>query len=253
MLAGSAVVFGGAMALILRKGSAQHQLAGRLFVVASVSMGPLVAASAWFSPGSISSLGILFVFFMIYLVVSAWATIHRSGSGIAPLEVIAPFVALGISMAGLILGYAAISRLGLAEGSPPNEAYFFFAGLAFVAMLLDINNIKVGGVRGKHRIVRHVWRMGCAMFFATASLFTGPGSIVFPDGVKGNPVLSIPETLVVIVSIFWIYRLLFLKRKSLPENASAVRSLQNSITARKKIDGYQGGATGVDDLPALKL
>ena len=84
MLTGSAVVVAGAMALLLRKGSAQHKLAGQLFAGSSVLMGPVVAAGAWFSPGSISSLGILFVFFMIYLVVSAWSTIHRSDLGSDP-------------------------------------------------------------------------------------------------------------------------------------------------------------------------
>lgn len=224
MLTGSAVVVAGAMALLLRKGSAQHKLAGQLFAGSSVLMGPVVAAGAWFSPGSISSLGILFVFFMIYLVVSAWSTIHRSEPGIGPLDILAPLAALSISIAGLILGYGAVSKPGMAEGLPPNEAYFFFSALAFIAMLLDVNNLRVGGVRGRHRIVRHVWRMGCAVFFATSSLFTGPGSVVFPESVRGNPLLLIPQLLVVFVCMFWIYRLLFLKQSAWAKNTGTSKS-----------------------------
>jgi len=223
MLTGSAVVFSGAMALLLSKGSAQHKLAGRLFVGSIVLMGPVVAAGAWFSPGSISSLGILFVFFMIYLVVSAWSTIHRSEPRIGPLDILAPVVALCISIAGLIMGYDAFSNPSGAEGLLQNEAYFFFSALAFIAMLLDANNLKSGGVRGTHRIARHVWRMSCALFFATSSLFTGPGSIVFPESVRGNPLLSIPQMLVVIIFIFWIYRLFFSKQRSLPKHITTAQ------------------------------
>ena len=223
MLTGSVVVLSGAMAFLLSKGSSQHKLAGRLFVGSIVLMGPIVATQAWLSPSSISSLGILFVFFIIYLVVSAWLTIRRSEPRIGSLDMLTPVFALCISIAGLILGYDAVSNPSAAEGLPPNEAYFFFSALAFVAMLLDIHHLKRGGVHGKHRIVRHVWRMSCALFFATSSLFTGPGAIVFPESVRGNPLLSIPEMLVVITSIFWIYRLLFSKQSSSPKNITTTQ------------------------------
>lgn len=216
MLAGSAVVLSGAMALLLRKGSSQHKFTGRLFVGSMVLMGPIVVAGAWFSPGSVSSLGLLFVFFIIYLVGSAWITISRTEPGIGLLDKLSPAVALCVSAAGLMMGFDAVSNASDKQALQPNEAYFFFSALAFVAMVLDINHLRSGGVRGKHRIVRHVWRMSCGLFFATSSLFTGPGSVVFPESVRANPLLSIPQVLVIIISIFWIYNLLFLKQKALP-------------------------------------
>jgi hypothetical protein len=84
-------------------------------------------------------------------------------------------------------------------------------------MILDVNNLKKGGISGKHRIIRHVWRMNCGLFFATSTLFTGPGSVIFPELVRGNPLLSIPQLLVAVLTSFWIYRLLFSK-KPLPKN-----------------------------------
>ncbi len=218
MLTGSAVVLSGAMALLLTKGSSQHKVAGRLFVGSMVLMGPVVAAGAWLSPGSISSLGMLFVFFIVYLVVSGWSTIHRSEPGIGLLDLLAPVAALCIYVAGLMMGYSGLGNASGEEGLPPNEAYFFFSALAFLAMVFDVHNILIGGVRGKHRIIRHVWRMNCGLFFATSSLFTGPGSIVFPESVRADPLLSVPQILVVIIAIFWICRLLFSKQKALPGN-----------------------------------
>lgn len=227
-LIGATIVCSGAMALLLSKGSLQHKLAGRLFVGSMLLMGPVVAAGAWFAPGSISPLGFLFVFFIIYLVVSAWSTINRSERLLGPLDIAAPVVALCISIAGLLMGFDAFSNPSVGDDLPPKDAYFFFAALAFIAMLLDANSLRVGGVRGKHRIVRHVWRMSCALFFATSSLFTGPGSIVFPETVRGNPVLSIPQFLVVILALFWIYRLLFPKRRSYPKDIATALESQDS-------------------------
>lgn len=226
-LTGSAVVCSGAMALLLSKGSFQHKIAGRLFVGSMLLMGPVVAAGALLEPGSISSLGILFVFFIIYLVVSAWSTIRQSEHLLAPLDIAAPVVALCISIAGLIMGYDAVNNPSERENLPPQGAYFFFTALAFIAMLLDVNNLRLRGLRGKHRVVRHIWRMSCALFFATSTLFTGPGSIVFPESVRGNPVLSIPQLLVVIIALFWIYRLLFSKRQPFSKTITAAPGSQN--------------------------
>ena len=231
-LTGTAIVVSGAMALLLSKGSSQHKLADRLFVGLMLLMGPVVAAGAWLAPGSISPLGMLFVCFIIYLVVSAWSTIRRSERLLAPLDMVAPVVALGISITGLLMGFDAFGNPSVGKDIPPKEAYFFFAALAFIAMLLDANNLRVGGVRGKHRIVRHVWRMSCALFFATASFFTGPGSIVFPESVRGNPVLSIPQFLVVILALFWIYRLLFPKRRSFPKDITTALESRNSTNSQ---------------------
>jgi hypothetical protein len=228
MLIGSIVVLSGAMALLLSKGSVQHKLAGRFFVGSIVLMGPIVIAGAWFSPGSISSLGIIFLFFMIYLVASAWFTVYRSGTRIGFMDMLAPIAALCISIVFLVMGYETVSNPSGAEGLPPNEAYFFFSALAFIAMLLDANNLRSLGVRGKHRIARHAWRMSCALFFATASLFTGPGAIVFPESMRGNFLLSVPQILVVAISAYLIYRLLFLKQRFLSKNKTLTQQYDNS-------------------------
>ncbi len=144
------------------------------------------------------------------------------------MDMLAPIAALCISIVFLVMGYEAVSNPSGAEGLPPNEAYFFFSALAFIAMLLDANNLRSLGVRGKHRIARHAWRMSCALFFATASLFTGPGAIVFPESMRGNFLLSVPQILVVTISAFLIYRLLFIKQKFLSKNKTLTQQYDNS-------------------------
>lgn len=221
-LFGSAVVLSGTMALWLRKGSLSHKLAGRLFVASMVLMASVVAVEELFSPGSISPLGLLFVGFMLYLVLSACSTVCRPEHLISPLEFCAPAAALCITITGLILGFEEVSKPITGVNSPPQEAYFFFAALAFLAMLLDVNNLRVGGLGGKHRIIRHVWRMSCALFFATSSLFTGPGSAVLPESSRGNSFWSIPQNLVVVIAVLWVFRLLFSKRRYFHKNLDTV-------------------------------
>jgi hypothetical protein len=212
MLIGSAVVCSGLLALLLEKGSVLHRLAGRVFVVSMLLMGPIIAATAWFSPENISSLGILFVFFILYLVVSGWPTTQLSKRNFVVLNITTSLVALCIFVAGLVMGFDKLNNPIVGENVPPDTAYFFFAAIAFIAMLLDIHNLRKGGVVGKHKLVRHVWRMNCALFFATSTLFTGPGSVVFPESIRGNPLLSVPQFIVLIMALFWIYRLFFSKK-----------------------------------------
>ena len=147
-LTGSVTVGSGAAALSLRKGSIAHRIAGRVFVGSMLSMGPVVATGAWLMPGSISSTGILFSVLMIYLVVSAWTTIRDSEHLLSSLDVAAPLLALCIAVAGLSMGLnMSDNPLDTAQG-PQKEACYFFAALASVAMLLDINNLRTCGVRG---------------------------------------------------------------------------------------------------------
>jgi len=205
-IVGIAVVVSGATALFSSKGSALHRFGGRCFVGLMICMGFIVAASALLTPGTISALGILFVIFINYLVLTSLHTVKRSISRLDFGDYLAPVVALCIFCAGLLLGLDAIDNPIEGTDIPPVEAYFFFAIFALFAMLLDINHLRLGGVRGKHRLLRHLWRMSCALFFSTSTLFTGPGSMLFPESIYNSTVFSIPQTLVIVISVYWIYK-----------------------------------------------
>ena len=65
-----------------------------------------------------------------------------------------------------------------------------------------------GGVFGKHRIARHLWRMCFALFVAAASVFLGQPQ-VFPALMREGQVLFVPVVLVVAVLFYWLIRVLF--------------------------------------------
>ena len=71
---GTVGLLSGTAAIILRKGSARHALAGRIFVVAMLTMGSLAAylAIVRHQPGNFG--GGVFTF---YLILTAWLTARR--------------------------------------------------------------------------------------------------------------------------------------------------------------------------------
>lgn len=209
---GMVVIVSGSTAFLVKKGSRQHKLAGQWFVASQVLIGLVVLIQACVTPNNISSLGVLFMCLIVYLVVSAWLTIHHSKTKIVSLDIAMPFVALSIATAGLVMGFDAPYHPSTAKDLPPTEAYFFFSAVAFMSMLLDVRYLNKRGLQGKQQIVRHVWRMSFALCFAVSAPFS-QGEVVLV-WITEKPLQSILQMLVVIVAIFWIYRFLFLKPKA---------------------------------------
>lgn len=212
---GIAVVLSGVTAFLSIKGSRTHRRAGKLFVGLMMLMGIVVVTGAWVEPGTISALGLLFVFFISYLVLTSLNTIRTPESVLSYWDYLAPIAALFVGISGVVLGIVAIKSQSVEVNAPPVGAYFFFAALAFIALLLDINHLRLGGVRGKHRVLRHLWRMNCALFFAISTLFTGPGSVVFPEFARGSVLLTIPQILVILFSLYWAWKIVLSGQGSL--------------------------------------
>lgn len=55
--------------------------------------------------------------------------------------------------------------------------------------------------------------MGFAMFMATGSFFLGQAKI-FPEPIRKLPLLAVPVLLVVVTVLYWIVRVLFMKRRA---------------------------------------
>jgi hypothetical protein len=74
---------------------------------------------------------------------------------------------------------------------------------------LDVKVIAQGGVAGKYRIVRHLWRMTTSFFLAVANFFAGNGSKVFPAEIVQTKVQLLPVAAAFVLLIFWILRVRF--------------------------------------------
>jgi hypothetical protein len=222
---GMAGLLTGAAAMVLRKGSRAHAIAGTAFVVAMLTMSASGATIALFiTPVMGNVMGGLLTF---YLVLTGWATAWRPPRETGRLEWGAALLGLATAVTGATCGLAAArSPLHRLDGYPP-ALYFAFGGVALLATLGDGWTIARGGLAGVSRTTRHLWRMCTAMLIATLSFFIGQAKL-FPPGVRASGVLRVPVLLVLGALLYWLVRVRIwprLRRGARPPVATLRRSV----------------------------
>lgn len=200
--AGGAALLSGAAALLLRKGGRRHGRIGTIFFAAMLAMtltGSLIAA---FKPERATAvIGII----TCYLVVTAWWTArHRDGKA-GRFEVAALAVILACMAAELGFGLVAMNSPRGRIDLLPWQPMLFFAGLAALAAVLDLNFILRRQLSGAQRLGRHLWRMCAALLIATTSFFQGQQK-VFPEAVRGMTIWYLPALAVLATMLFWAFR-----------------------------------------------
>ena len=154
--------------------------------------------------------------FTVYLVTTALLTVRahplRRWIDVAALAVVACIAIFSLGMAAV--GF-----------SSPKFAWFptipgiVFGMVALLAAIGDVRMLRAGGLVGKQRIARHLWRMCVAMFVATGSFFMGQAK-VFPEELRVLPVLALPMFAVLGTMIFWWIRV---ARGTWPRRARAAQ------------------------------
>ncbi|AKS44914.1 hypothetical protein SAMN05444287_2169 [Octadecabacter temperatus] len=204
---GAIAVLMGAIALAVRKGATNHVNAGRVFTI-------MMGLSSFL--GAILGLVKFETFFITFhagvlgvtLVLSGWLLARRPTKHRGTMFVSIAGVNL-LNTAGLIA--AGSCALTLPEQTLRGFAaadYFFLAGMAGVALINDIVALLKKSLSNKHRIAQHVWRMCLGFFIAAGSAFTGPGAKAFPELVRNSGVLSLPELTIMLLMLFWLFRVL---------------------------------------------
>ncbi len=214
-VAGSGIVLAGVLALVSRKGSRIHRQSGKIFVLLLGLMALVIAASA-IAPATqlVSTLGMIFTALTCYLVLTSWFTVTTPAATLGKFAPIAPVMALSIASAALFLGWQAQTGQLVLDEDIPVAAYFGFAGIAFLAACADVSVVLRGGISGAQRLFRHLWRMCFALYFSVSTLFTGPGSILFPDNIRGTWPLVLPESFVLLASLYFVVQI-FRKRTTI--------------------------------------
>lgn len=207
--AGGVALLAGAGAMAFRKGSPPHRVAGTVFALAMLA----TSGSAIYLAGFVRPTMPAFVegLLAFYLAATAWLTVLRPERTIGASDYAALVVGLATVAAGVTIGLeAANSPKGLKDGIP--AAFFYaFAAIAALGAVLDVIVIAKNGIAGKHRIVRHLWRMTTAFFLAVANFFAGNGSKIFPAEIVQTKVLLAPVVITLALLIFWIIRVRFTK------------------------------------------
>ena len=197
-------VVSGAAALIYRKGSRGHVLAGRVFVGAMLAM----ASTGVYLAVTRSKTGDIFGGVLaLYLVVTAWITARRREPKIGNFDFAALFVVLALLAATITLAVqAANSPDGTRFGYEPG-VYIFLGSIALISAVGDVRLLlRRGLAAGTQRIARHLWRMCFALFIASASIFLARQR-VFPAILRTTGVLALLTYLPLILMVFWLVRI----------------------------------------------
>lgn len=195
ILAGALALVFGYTALWASKGAALHRKSGMLFVLAMLTMSLTGAWIAFLNNTPTSVIAGLLTF---YFVATGLLTLKR------PLRSI-DAAAMLFSTAVAILAYqAGIDSLN--RGKPEAIPMFIFGTMGLLAAGGDLRMIRAGGIEGRKRIVRHVWRMCFGMWVAAASFFWGPPNRV-PELIRIPALLPIPVLTPVVVMLYSMWRL----------------------------------------------
>ena len=212
IIAGATGIISGAIALSALKGANLHRKSGMIFVYAMLLMSASggVMAMVRLNRGNVMGGWLAF-----YMVTTGLLTTKRRVAGVEWLDIAAMLLGVTVGVTGIVFGFQALhSPTGTLDGYPP-LLYFIFASIAMLSAAGDVRMMLAGGLQGRRRIVRHLWRMCYAMFMGTGSFFLGQ-SKHFPQPIRIIPLLMIPAFLPLALMLIWLVRMSFMQWRRPP-------------------------------------
>jgi uncharacterized membrane protein len=163
----------GTAAMLFRKGSRRHVLAGRVFVTAMLTMavGATYLAIVRHQPSNISG-GIL----TFYLIGTAWLTARRRDGETSRFDWVVLLIPLTLGILTWMNGLRIVRSGASSQDGVPVGMSFFMGSVMLLAAAGDVRMLVRGGLSGTKRIARHLWRMCFGLFIAAGSFFMGPSN-----------------------------------------------------------------------------
>jgi hypothetical protein len=179
--------------------------------------------------------------FTFYLILTAWLTARRKDGETSKFDWIATLIPLSLGILTWISGV-----IELRSPEPPKDGdspaiTLLVGSVMLMAVAGDVRMLVCGGVSGRRRIARHLWRMCFGLFIATGSFFLGganrPLRLLHAIGLRQKPfeVVLRQETLLFFavlplpLLIFWMIRIRFSRsyggtsiRRATPHDVSPV-------------------------------
>lgn len=232
ILGGTLGLIAGTIAMIARKGGRLHRMSGNIFTLAMLT---LATSGFWLAILKSQISNVIAAVLTFYLIGTAWlAGRRRAGTG--PLDWTGLLLCLASAAGVLTLGIRALHSATGTDNGAPVFMSFVFGGILLLAAAGDARVLAQGGISGRPRIVRHLWRMCVGLFIATGSFFLGQPQ-VFPAALRGSIYLIVPAVLPLPLLIFWLIRVRFRNAYSLRPLATSVRlaALRNSRKGEQSI------------------
>ena len=190
----------GYVALYAVKGAALHRRSGLLFVYAMLAMALTAVFMEAVSARRIT-VNVVAGLVTLYFVVTSLLTVRPRLQRSQRIDAIAPLFGLMVAL----LAFKAAFEMAK-TGRPETAPCVIFGVLTLLGATGDIRMIRGGGLQGRRRIARHLWRMCFAMWIAAASFFWGPPRRV-PELIRIPALQAVAVLLPIAVMLFWLWRL----------------------------------------------
>ena len=212
-LGGAAAILSGLLALFAPKGGPLHRGSGKVFVCAMLLMSLSGAVVAVGREGAAVNIPAGLV--TAYLVTTALLTVRTPSARSRQVERGAMMAAFALS-AGSLVAAIVTARRGQAGFVVP---VLMFGLMALMGGVGDRRMLQAGGLEGRARLRRHLWRMCTGLFVAAASFFLGPVRRI-PEPLRTAPFRFIP-LLVLAAMVYWLWRYRRRRASSPPSVVSA--------------------------------
>jgi uncharacterized membrane protein len=193
---GTVALITGGIAMLVRKGETVHRYAGSVFFVAMLTMTISAFVVAVIRDQSINISASTVTF---YMIVTSWVAATRKDGEIGRFETAALLLGLGVTASAFLFAL---------RGGDVQVVHYVFGSIAAIGVLSDVNVLARGGLSGRQRIARHLWRMSFAMLVATGAYFAGQPRFV-PAILRETNLNFLPIVLVLVLLMFWLVRVRF--------------------------------------------
>lgn len=198
----------GTVAMVCRKGSQGHRLAGDVFVVSMLTMGLCGSALAAMKHQTNNVFAGLVTF---YLITTAWSTGRRRDRQTSLRDWFAMAFATVLGCSLLTLGMLVARGVAAPQAGVPLGMYFFMGTIPLLAAAGDLRMLARGGITGTPRLARHLWRMCFGLFIASGSFFLGQQQVI-PAPLRKQYLLFPLAILPLLLLIYWLGRVSLFQR-----------------------------------------
>lgn len=201
IISGSLVLIFGVIALLASKGRTLHKFSGNVFFAVMV----ILSITAAYLEIQLDEFPIM-ALLALYFTSSSWMVVKRQPAKIGLFEYIA-FV--GITLVSITFfkwGWDISEGKKVLEGTMPLAFYFVWGSFSAFAAILDFIMIVKGGVSGKHRLARHLWRMCIALLMSILSFLDQD---IFPEFILQSGILWAPIVILFLTMFYWLSSFLF--------------------------------------------
>lgn len=205
LLMGAFALISGTIAFFSRKGASLHKKSGLIFVITMLMMS---STGAFLAALNAEKLNIMAGCLTFYLVATAFLVVHAFNKYDRFYNTLFMVFGFITGVTGMIVG-ASILNDGVSKiDGQPTQVLIVFSAIALIASISDLRIVFSGRLRGKQKFIRHIWRMGIAMFLAVTSFFLGQSQVI-PDEIRTTVFLVTPVLLVLLLTIYWVVRVQF--------------------------------------------